>query len=323
LPDEKTTIKEVSLINGDFGNHAFRRRSVSMDSLQIVPPALSDYVQICSTATGSVKTTASGKDATRRRYLGFTRGRFSERTTPIIEYPEFAAWLEIISDDLNNSSVIGDDTLKRFAKPHKYDGTATPRHILFDITSEALDATNLDGKSPSVADEKLWLVEKGRFHGEIDDKSFEALITYNPESQRFEVESEQLDKVFIRDTRKVFTKHLNESQNFRILLGTSTVYTQGNFFTPNLLPWRGGGNRFNIQNIVVGCAGLEGVESEKGDITGWSHDSVFGAIYDRSQVFASAKWIPEILVCNDVGNPEIADFFRPLRNHEAHSYDSW
>lgn len=309
LPDKKTTIKEVSLINGDFGNHAFRRRVVSTDSLQVVPPALSDYVQVCSTATGSVKTQVSGIDEIRRRYLSFTRGRLSERTTPIIEYPEFEAWLEAISKDLNDGAVSGDDTLMRFAKPHKYDATEEPRHILFDIASEALDATGLDGTTPTVDVEKLWLVEKGKFHGEIDDKPFEARIAFNPETQRFEVESEQLDKVFTRDTYKVFTKYLNESQNFRILLGTSSVYTQGNFFTPNLLPWKGGGNRLNIHKIVIGCAGLEGIKSEKGDITGWSKDSVFGAICDKSEVFASAKWTPEILVCNDVGSPEIADFF--------------
>jgi superfamily II DNA or RNA helicase len=309
LPDEKTTIKEVSLISGDFGNHAFRRRVVSMDSLQVVPPSLSDYVQVCSTATGSVKKRVSGRDETRRRYLSFTRGRLSERTTPIIEYAEFEAWLEAISNDLNDGTVCGDDTLMRFAKPHKYDATEEPRHILFDIASEALDTTSLDAASLAVDASNLWLVKKGRFHGEIDGKEFEARIAFNLETQRFEVESDQLDKVFIRDTQKVFTKYLNESQNFRILLGSASVYTQGNFFTPNLLPWKGGGNRLNIQKIVVGCAGLEKIKSEKGDLTGWSKDSVFGAIHDKSQVFASAQWTPEILVCNDVGSPEIADFF--------------
>jgi superfamily II DNA or RNA helicase len=309
LPDEKTTIKEVSLINGDFGNHAFRRRVVSMDSLLVVPPALSDYVQVCSTATGSVKKRFTGQDETRRRYLSFTRGRLSERTTPIIEYAEFEPWLEEIGKDLDDGSVSGDDTLMRFAKPHKYDATEKPRHILFDITSEELDATALDGTGPAVAAEKHWLVENGKFHGEIDAKPFEARLSFNDETQRFQVESDQLDKVSIRDTGKVFTKYLNETQNFRILLGTSSVYTQGNFFTPNLLPWKGGGNRLNIQKIVVGCAGLEGIKSEKGDMTGWSKDSVFGALHDKTQVFAAAKWTPEILVCNDVGSPEIADFF--------------
>jgi superfamily II DNA or RNA helicase len=309
LPDEKTTIKEVSLINGDFGNHAFRRRVVSMDSLQVVPPALSDYVQVCSTATGSVVGRVSGKDETRRRYLSFTKGRLSERTTPIIEYAEFESWLEAISKDLNDGAVNGDDTLMRFAKPHKYDPAEEPRHILFDIASEALDATGVDGAVPAVDAEKHWLVANGKFHGEIDGKVFEAKIAFNLDTQRFEVESDQLDKVSIRDTGKVFTKYLNETQNFRILLGTSSVYTQGNFFTPNLLPWKGGGNRINIQKIVVGCAGLENIISEKGDDTGWKNDSVFGAIHDKRQVFSSAKWTPEILVCNDVGSPEIADFF--------------
>jgi len=157
--------------------------------------------------------------------------------------------------------------------------------------------------------EKHWLVENDKFHGEIDDKPFEARLSFNDETQRFEVESDQLDKVFIRDTGRVFTKYLNETQNFRILLGTSSVYTQGNFFTPNLLPWKGGGNRLNIEKIVVGCAGLEGIKSEKGDMTGWTKDSVFGAIHDKAQVFKAADWTPEILVCNDVGGPEIADFF--------------
>jgi hypothetical protein len=205
LPDEKTTIKEVSLINGDFGNHAFRRRVVSMDSLQVVPPGLSDYVQVCSTATGRVKKCVSGKEETRRRYLSFTRGRLSERTTPIIEYAEFEAWLEAISKDLNDCAVSGDDALMRFAKPHKYDPAEEPRHILFDLTSEALDAMGLDGATPAVDAEKLWLVEKGKFYGEIDDKPFEARIAFNVENQRFEVESDQLDKVFIRDTHKLFT----------------------------------------------------------------------------------------------------------------------
>lgn len=197
----------------------------------------------------------------------------------------------------------------RFAKPYKYDAIEAPRHILFDITSEELNATALDDTSPAVDSEKHWLVKNGEFHGEIDDNPFKAQLSFNNETQRFEIESDQLDKVFIRDTGKVFTKYLNETQNFRILLGTSSVYTQGNFFTPNLLPWKGGGNRLNIHKIVVGCAGLEGIKSEKGNLTGWTKDSVFGAIKDKTKVFKDAKWAPEILVCNDVGSPEIADFF--------------
>lgn len=87
------------------------------------------------------------------------------------------------------------------------------------------------------------------------------------------------------------------------------MYTQGRFFTPNLRAWRGGGSRINVEKRVVGCAGLRGMKSEKGDLTGWGVSSVFGAITDRSKVFRDAGWVSELLVCNDVGASEIADLF--------------
>jgi hypothetical protein len=165
--------------------------------------------------------------------------------------------------------------------------------------------------APPAADD-LWLVNGGQFCGEIDEQYFEATVQFNSQNRRFEIDSDQLDAVYITtaDGRKrIFTRYLNDSQEFRILLGTSVIYTQGRFFTPNLRPWRGGGTRINIEKIVVGCAGLQAITSEKGDLTGWSAASVFGAIADRTKVFHDAGWEPEILVCNDVGAPEIADFF--------------
>ena len=147
--------------------------------------------------------------------------------------------------------------------------------------------------APSPKPDDLWLVKNGRFFGEIDEQFFDAAVVFNAQTRRFEIDSARLDQVKI-DTpdgrRRVFTKYLNESQEFRILLGTSVVYTQGRFFTPNLLPWRGGGSRINIERVVVGCAGLKGITSEKGDLTGWSANSVFGAIADRAKVFHDAGW---------------------------------
>jgi hypothetical protein len=113
--------------------------------------------------------------------------------------------------------------------------------------------------------------------------------------------------VKLGESGRSLVQHLNETQNFRLLLGTSTVYTQGSFFTPNLLPWRGGGSRWNVERIVSGCGALAGIASEKGDINGWTSDSVFGALSGPAGVFAVAGE-PEVLVCNDVGAPEMADF---------------
>lgn len=312
LPDQHSTIKEISLINGDFGNNTYLRRSLSTQSLELVPPTLSDYVHVCSTATGSVRLASGSTTETRRRYLSFTRGRLAERTTPIVEYDEFAKWLDDMASQLRDAALIGDDSLDRFARPYQYLGTEQPSHILFDIASEAIDSKAMPPAATTSKPDELWLVKNGRFRGEIDERQFEATVQFNAQTGRFEVASAQLDAVSIDvpdGRRRIFTKYLNESQEFRILLGTSVVYAQGRFFTPNLRPWRGGGSRINIEKIVVGCKGLEKITSEKGDLSGWSPSSVFGAITDKSKIFKDAGWMPEILVCNDVGAPEIADFF--------------
>ena len=194
----------------------------------------------------------------------------------------------------------------RFAKPHKYEATEEPRHILFDIASEALDATGLDGTTPTVNVDKLCGSSKRvNFHGEIDDKPFEARIAINPETQRFEVESERLDKVFIRDpVHKVFARSLERIARAFAFSWEHRAFTpRGSSSRRTSCRGRVRGNRLNIHKIVVGCAGLEGIKSEKGDIIGWSKDAVFGAIRDKSQVFASAKWTPEILVCDERGQP--------------------
>jgi superfamily II DNA or RNA helicase len=312
LPDQHSTIKEISLINGDFGNNAYQRRHLSTQSLELVPPTLSDYVHVCSTVTGSVRTTNGTKKDTRRRYVSFTRGRLSERTTPIISYVDFDKWVDEIAKHLRNTALTGDDSLNRFAKPYQFIGTETPRHILFDVASEAIDSTGMPQLAVSPSDDDLWLVKKSQFWGEIDEQYFQASVLFNAQAGRFEIESNQLDEVYI-DTadgrRRIFRNYLNDTQEFRILLDSSVVYTQGRFFTPNLRPWRGGGTRINIEKIVVGCDGLKGITSEKGDMNGWVPSSVFGAIVNKSKVFKDVGWTPEILVCNDVGAPEMADFF--------------
>lgn len=311
LPDQNSVIREISLINGDFGNHTYRRRVLSTQSLEIVPPSLSDYVQVCSTTTGTVKELRNGKMETHRRYLSFTRGRLSERTSPVLDYPDFEPWLSDLAARLNNAAFVGDDTLRRFASSYTYKGTEVPKHILFDVTSEGIDATNMTALAVNPSLDNLWLINQGKFFGEIDECYFEAAIQKNLQTERFEIESDQLDEVLItrEGVQKSLTKYLNETQNFRILLDSSTVYTQGRFFTPNLLPWRGGGNRINIEKIVIGCPSLVGITSEKGDKSGWLSSSVFGVISDKNHIFSTVGWEPEILVCNDVGVPEIADFF--------------
>ena len=230
LPDRQSTIKQISLINGDFGNGAFQRRQLSTHSLEVVPPTLSDYVHVCSTVIGSVRTTNGAKRDTHRRYLSFTRGRLSERTTPIIGYIDFDKWVDEIAENLRNAALTGDDSLNRFAKPYQFIGTETPRHILFDVASEAIDSSAMPLLAVSPSDDDLWLVKNGQFLGEIDEQYFQASIQFNSQAGRFEIESDQLDEVYI-DTpdgrRRIFRNYLNDTQEFRILLDSRLFTRRG------------------------------------------------------------------------------------------------
>ena len=111
LPNGQTEIGEVSLISGDFGNHVFRRRTLSTKSLDLVPPSLSDYVQVCSTATGRITETRNGESELTRRYIGFTRGRLAERTLPVVDFNDFDLWLEALSKKLKDRTTAGSEAL--------------------------------------------------------------------------------------------------------------------------------------------------------------------------------------------------------------------
>jgi hypothetical protein len=106
-----------------------------------------------------------------------------------------------IDTDLQNNAIISDDTLLRFAKPHRYNGIEEAPHILFDLTAESIDATNLPAGTIPDPD-RLWGVHNGKFQGEIDEKPFDAQLTFNPDTDRFEIDSPDLDHVRLPDERE-------------------------------------------------------------------------------------------------------------------------
>jgi hypothetical protein len=313
FPDADTDIGEVSLISGDFGNHVFRRRTLSTKSLDAVPPSLSDYVQVCSTATARVTEPRNGESEVVRRYVGFTRGRLAERTVPVAKFLDFDAWLNQIAKQLKKKNVAGSEALHRFALPTKFSTSATDEHILFDIVSEELDHSAFVPTVTGLAEDKLWRIKAGHFVGEIDNKQFEATIRYDENRNRYHIDSADLQRITIREPdrpARPFNRFLNDEQSFRILRSDNSFYTEGKFFKPNALPWRGGGSRLNIVTPVIACPALQGAISEKGDLTGWAASSVFGAIADPQQVFAAANLQPDTVICYDITKPtEIADFF--------------
>ena len=86
---------------------------------------------------------------------------------------------------LRNTALSGDDSLERFARPYQYTGAEDPRHILFDIASEPIDATAMPPLASPPKAEDLWLVNGGRFHGEIEEQNFEATVQFELSNRPF------------------------------------------------------------------------------------------------------------------------------------------
>ncbi len=315
FPDKASVIREISLLNGDPGNHAFRRRTLGTDSLEFVPPGLSDYIHICSTAVGKVE----GEEGSGRRYVGFTKARVTERDANWITFDELSDWIDSLATTVEDEDTTGDETLDRFAVSAEYDGTSPIRHILLDIDVEAINFKQFLTADLDADEEELWKVSNGKFIGRLDDHFFEANITYDKKRKIFLIGSEALATALIEDPDsgkiKPLVGYLNESQKFRAVLENGKIYAQGRFFAPNIRLWGAGRKRVELLNIIVGVPGLENARSEKGDNTyradGWPPDSVFGVITDFSPagLFATSGWLPDLVVCNDIGAPEIADFF--------------
>lgn len=309
IPEDGSAIKEISLINGGLGQHSYRRRSLTTASLRDMPPALSDYSNVCSTALCEVQVT---KDKKARRYIGFTKGRTSERNTPTVEYNKFQQWVDQIVSVISDDKLESDNVLERYAQPVSTD-KSSPVHILFNLENQDVDMSRLANPVASANVDDLWLVRNNKFIGELDDTLFKAEIRLKTDTGRFEIASAHLNECRLRGPDGQWQNlliYLNSSQEFRLLLESQVTYTQGKFFKANQFPWRGGGSGYNLKNLLHECSALQNTINEKGDRTSWANKSVFGTIVDKRSSIYTNNIAPEFLVCYDVVQPtEFADFF--------------
>ena len=318
FPNTSSTIREISLLNGDLGNFSYRRRLLGTHSLKLIPPALSDYIHVCSTAAGRV---AFG-DAAVRRYVGFTRARISDKEARLFEFSEFIEWLDEVAAAVGNANEPGDETLDRFAVASKHDPESPISHVLFDIDVAAVTPPAGIPPNPNADDEDLWEVENGEFSGVIEGAAFDAQITYDAERRRFSIDSADLKLFQIENedtgVAEPLDVYLNTQQAIRAVQADGVIYAQGRFFAPNVKLWGKGRKRVELLNVIKSVDGLAHTTSEKGEDAhagdGWPGDSVFGVITDlQGGIFHSAGWNPDILICNDIAS-EIADFFAITQN---------
>jgi superfamily II DNA or RNA helicase len=315
FPRGGSILREVSLLNGDLGNHVFRRRVLGTDSLRLIPPALSDYIQICSTAAGKVEFGAHHV----RRYVGFTRARVTELDARVVEFRDLLEWINDVAEIVSTAENKGDETLDRFALSSTYDAASPVRHVLFDIDVSAVQTPPLGNPNTDIDEKQLWNVDDGQFSGMIDSVPFEATITFDQDRRSLRIDSDDLHAFRIENPAtgnlEPLDLYLNTEGAIRAVQSNGVVYAQGKFFKPNIKLWGAGKKRVELLRLITSVPRLGQCTSEKGDANsqgpGWPADCVFGVITDLSAagIFRRIRWVPEVIICNDVGNPEIADFF--------------
>jgi superfamily II DNA or RNA helicase len=326
LPQGRTRVSQVSLLNSDLGNFSVRRRSISARAVEDMAPGLADYSHFCSTISGSVE---SGQNQIRRRYVGFTRGRVSQMTSDPIRYRDYVDWLESIAAELNSNQTIGAELLNRYAAFQDAPAKPNPIHILLDIEDiqneyVALDSLGQGEFKPMQFDDACCDISKGRFECEVNGKKIPVDITYRSDRKRFELKSSGLDQHYVHqraraERRQSILSFLNSRQAFRVIMDDGSIYAHGQFYKSRVPLWgRASDNRIDLANILIPSTGLTVLTSEKGhkNQTGWTHTDRWqpGSVFDyidgngqTSSLFTSQAFQPDILICDDLGN-ELADF---------------
>ena len=72
-------------------------------------------------------------------------------------------------------------------------------------------------------------------------------LTYDAKRNRYLIDSSDLEQITVHGPgrpARPLNRYLNEEQTFRSYTRSdNSFYSEGKFFKPNALPWRGGGSR--------------------------------------------------------------------------------
>lgn len=243
-------------------------------------------------------TTVSGYVKGGGRYLGIVRAKVADSTDENVPLSAFVAWAEDVERQLTDSSTDGNAVFLRYARrAHPTQEMAEkPQNILIDLTEEALEEFGLRGGDPRAAPDGVFGYED--LCADIDKNAFvlKALdgtevpcsIRYNPESQRYAIDSKALNarhppKPAARGRRAVaLTERLNKAQSFRILTGEpGVVYMYGEFLKARDV-LRADGTVLPLE-CATAIQALGKTISEKGENTfakpsEWRATSVFGLL---------------------------------------------
>lgn len=111
-PDARAS--SLSLLNSDVGRRNVRRRTVHAYSVADTAPMLADHGYFCSTLQGHTSNSAGQR---LDRYIGFTRGRITDRVGGTLDFDNYMRWIRGVARALQDEDARPDDILERYAIP--------------------------------------------------------------------------------------------------------------------------------------------------------------------------------------------------------------
>ena len=312
----------VSLINSDVGRRSVRRRSIHAYSVQETAPRLADHSYFCSTVDGYV----TYDDGTLvGRYVGFTRGRVSDRYSEEENYQGYISWLNRIIDEIKDDKRTANDVLIRYAKPVDAPTNTAPRHVLLDIRDVIEDQIYVrkDDKAPLEIGDLCTDVQNGTFEVEANGETFDISIAYDDKRQRYRLACPKIDAKYMAKAsgdrnRRSLMAHINFTQALRVVPDDIwTIYAHSKFYSPRQLD-----QNSEFKNLFEPTSELDLIKSEKGTteqfgkanspLSTWPDNSIFQYLDRASSGLCSGVIIDALkdrplLVCDDL-NYEIADF---------------
>lgn len=305
----------VSLSNTDVGRRAIRARTLRAASIGDIAPDLTDHAYLCSTASGY-----PAGEPTVRRYVGMGRARIRDSASEEETFSNYRSWTDRIAKVLEDESTEPPAVFGRYAEPVDQPDDPQPRNILIDIDAEAFHREGDDGRHELLLGDYAGTVAAdGSFTVQVGDDEVEAIIKWNEQRRRYDVESDSLKALGYQEkegSQRELVTAINADQAFSIVPGTDHyIYSRSNFFRPQT---PGQGAKWWLLDLLTGVPALDDLKTEKGkaiDGDGWQSSSVFALIDTLKDPSKKAKddplsrHFPEIdfLLCADMGT-EVADF---------------
>jgi len=320
----------VSFKNSNLKKYSIRGKTISAVSIKDTIPDFDDYAQICTSARGYAIENFQNKEKEVNRYIGIKRGRISQISSDMATINDYISWIEELATSIHKK-VTPIKTFNRYLKETNIPNDTTPISILLDL-NEVLDdfltneneEKNIKQNQPLNIDEFCNEIKNNKFHIFANENPFKINISYEKNINRYKLHSPDLDESYYPKKNakyKSIIEYLNKEQTFRIIPKSKDyIYCFGQFYKIELPI----GKLFNKSDFQIGkilkpIKILENIKTEKGINTinnesGWQQDSLFGIIDNLEKIaqlnhdFDDDIKDMDILVCDDGGKNEIADF---------------